>query len=179
LDQRSAVRRRYSLPALLVLALLSLSLAQATPSAKPDLPVPLKAEVGLPILKNYSARDYKGSPQGLDHSAKRRGVMFFGDSSSAMLEYDGVTWRKIFVPSSVVRSLVTDDAGKIWVGVSGNADNPPRCLLSFVGTVVPLGRQAHARLVTPTEIQIPGALGNSRPNLYSPGRSRSSGDCRR
>jgi hypothetical protein len=46
--------------------------------------------------------------------------MFFGDSSSAMLEYDGVTWRKIFVPSSVMRSLVTDDTGKIWVGVSGN-----------------------------------------------------------
>jgi signal transduction histidine kinase/CheY-like chemotaxis protein len=120
LAQRSAVRRRYSLPALLVLALLSLSLAQATPSAKPDPPAPLKTEVGLPVLKNYSARDYKGSPQVWTILQDRRGVMFFGDSSSAMLEYDGVTWRKIFVPSSVVRSLSTDDTGKIWVGVNGN-----------------------------------------------------------
>ena len=90
------------------------------PSAKPDPPAPLKTEVGLPVLKNYSARDYKGSPQVWTILQDRRGVMFFGDSSSAMLEYDGVTWRKIFVPSSVVRSLSTDDTGKIWVGVNGN-----------------------------------------------------------
>src|SRR5205807_2173810 len=49
-----------------------------------------------------------------------RGVMFFGNSSGAILEYDGVTWRKIFVPSNVVRSLVEDATGRIWAGLNGN-----------------------------------------------------------
>jgi ligand-binding sensor domain-containing protein len=46
--------------------------------------------------------------------------MYFGNSSGAILEYDGVTWKKIFIPSSVVRSLVEDETGKIWVGLSEN-----------------------------------------------------------
>ncbi len=45
----------------------------------------------------------------------RRGVMYFG-SDSVILEYDGVTWRKIFLPTDVVRSLAVDDTGRIWVG---------------------------------------------------------------
>ena len=46
--------------------------------------------------------------------------MYFGISGGTILEYDGVTWRKIFTPTSVIRSLAMDDSGKIWVGA--NAD---------------------------------------------------------
>jgi len=46
--------------------------------------------------------------------------MYFGNSGSYMLDYDGVTWRKIFINSTVVRSLALDDSGKIWLG--GNAN---------------------------------------------------------
>ncbi len=46
--------------------------------------------------------------------------MYFGNSGGTILEYDGVTWRKIFMPSSVTRSLAMDETGKIWVGISEN-----------------------------------------------------------
>jgi hypothetical protein len=36
------------------------------------------------------------------------------------LEYDSVTWRKIPVPSAVVRSLAMDALGRIWVGAYGD-----------------------------------------------------------
>ncbi len=74
----------------------------------------------LPVLKNYSAKEYNGGPQVWTILQDHRGVMYFGNSSGAILEYDGVTWRKIFVPSSVVRSFAMDESGKIWVGVSEN-----------------------------------------------------------
>ncbi len=60
----------------------------------------------MPVLKNYSPRDYNGGPQIWTILQDHRGIMYFGNSSGAILEYDGVTWKKIFVPSSVVRSLV-------------------------------------------------------------------------
>ncbi len=36
-----------------------------------------------------------------------------------MLEYDGVSWRKIDTAMEIVRSLAIDDSGKIWVGGNG------------------------------------------------------------
>lgn len=50
----------------------------------------------------------------------RRGLMHFGVSTGAVLEFDGVTWRKIFLASSVVRSLAMDGSGTIWLGANGN-----------------------------------------------------------
>jgi signal transduction histidine kinase/DNA-binding response OmpR family regulator len=73
----------------------------------------------MPVLENYSARDYNGSPQIWSIVQDRRGMLYFGSSGSDMLEYDGVTWRKIFINSTVVRSLGLDDSGKIWLGGNG------------------------------------------------------------
>jgi len=42
-----------------------------------------------------------------------------GLSGGEMAEYDGVSWRKIDAGMSNVRSLVLDDAGKVWVGGNG------------------------------------------------------------
>lgn len=49
----------------------------------------------------------------------RRGVMYMGVSGSELVEYDGVSWRKIDVGMDNVRSLAMDDAGRIWVGGNG------------------------------------------------------------
>jgi signal transduction histidine kinase/CheY-like chemotaxis protein len=104
----------------LALALLYLPFAQAR---LPDTPVsagPQATEIGTPVLENFSPRDYNSSGQIWTILQDRRGVMYFGNSGGTILEYDGVTWRKIFVPSSVTRSLAMDETGKIWVGVSEN-----------------------------------------------------------
>jgi len=50
----------------------------------------------------------------------KRGILFIGTSGSEIREYDGVTWRKILTPSNTTRSMVMDDAGRIWVGSNGN-----------------------------------------------------------
>ena len=91
---------------LLALALPTLA-QQATPSAAPQ-----QAEVGMPLLRHYTPQEYSGGPLVNSIVQDRRGVLFFG-TGNAVLEYDGVTWRKIRVPGNG-RSLALDAAGKIW-----------------------------------------------------------------
>ncbi len=73
----------------------------------------------MPVLRNYTPKEYGGNNQVWCVLQDRRGVLFFCVERT-ILEYDGVTWRKISVPSNVVRSLAMDAAGKIWVGASAN-----------------------------------------------------------
>ena len=103
----------------MVLALAEICFAQAPSQASPkpdDSPV---AEAGLPLIVNYSRKDYSAGPQVWTFLQDRRGMMYIGSSSSEILEFDGVTWRKIFHPSVAVRSLSMDDTGKIWTGLVG------------------------------------------------------------
>ncbi len=74
----------------------------------------------MPVLHNYSAKEYNGGGQIWASLQDSRGLMYFGVSAGTVLEFDGVTWRKIFVPASVVRSLASDDGVKIWVGANAN-----------------------------------------------------------
>ena len=74
----------------------------------------------MPVLHNYLAKEYNGGGQVWASLQDSRGLMYFGVSSGTVLEFDGVTWRKILVPASVVRSLAGDDSGKIWVGANAS-----------------------------------------------------------
>ena len=74
------------------------------------------SEVGLPFLHNYSTEDYEASYQNWAIVQDQRGVMYFGNNTG-VLEYDGVSWRRIQTEDhSVVRSLAIDEAGVIYVG---------------------------------------------------------------
>ncbi len=75
----------------------------------------LKAEIGMPLLRNYTSKEYGASAQNWSILQDRRGVLYVGNLGAAVLEYDGVTWRKISIPGAG-RSLALDAAGKIWVG---------------------------------------------------------------
>jgi hypothetical protein len=73
----------------------------------------------------------------------RRGVLFFG-TSNAILEYDGVTWRRMPVPSSVVRCFAMDTTGKIWVGANatvGYLEPDPNGTLRFVSLLDKIPRE--------------------------------------
>jgi len=121
LAQRLAFLRRTVLPALLAVAFTSLCAAQQTSSpAQRKALVPAKPEVGMPVLENYGTKEVGLYPEAWTILQDRRGVMYFGISGGTILEYDGVTWRKIFTPTSVIRSLAMDDSGKIWVGASAD-----------------------------------------------------------
>ncbi len=74
----------------------------------------------MPMVQNYSYRDYNAPGQVWTVLQDRRGVIYMGASAGEVLEFDGVTWRKIFVPSTAVRSLAMDEQGTIFVGTGGN-----------------------------------------------------------
>ena len=73
----------------------------------------------MPVLENHPVKEYKGTVQVWTILQDRRGLIYFGTSGGDVIQYDGVTWRKIFTSSSTIRSLAMDDAGKIWVGGNG------------------------------------------------------------
>ncbi len=76
-----------------------------------------QVELGTPVLRNYTLKETNGANQVWSIIQDRRGVLFFG-TSNAIVEYDGATWRRMPVPSSVVRSFAMDANGKIWVGAN-------------------------------------------------------------
>lgn len=72
-------------------------------------------EIGFPIIRNYTPKEFNGTPQVLSAIQDNRGVMYFGCGSS-LLEYDGVNWCNIS-KSKHVRFLdfAMDKGGKIYV----------------------------------------------------------------
>lgn len=75
-------------------------------------------DAGLPPLETYTPREIGISNQFWAVIQDRRGVIYAG-GGNVIVQFDGVTWRKIFTPSTVVRSLAIDDSGKIWAGLAG------------------------------------------------------------
>ncbi len=71
---------------------------------------------GLVYSDYYTSEDFNVLPQNWCVAQDQRGLMYFGNSN-CVLEYDGVTWRKIFVTNhSNVRSLDVDQQNNIFVG---------------------------------------------------------------
>ncbi|MCZ6820900.1 MAG: triple tyrosine motif-containing protein [Calditrichaeota bacterium] len=80
--------------------------------------IPAYKEAGLPYIQNFSPEDFGGESQSWTILQDRRGVMYFGNYG--VLEYDGVSWRRIAMPNkSTVRSLALDANGRIYVGAQG------------------------------------------------------------
>ena len=50
-------------------------------------------EIGYPIIKNCTSKEFKGDPQITCSIQDDRGVMYFG--SNNLIEYDGVSWRNV------------------------------------------------------------------------------------
>lgn len=72
-------------------------------------------EIGFPIIRNYTPKEFNGTPQALSAIQDNRGVMYFGCGSS-LLEYDGVTWRNISNNRQTrFLDFAKDKYGKIYV----------------------------------------------------------------
>jgi class 3 adenylate cyclase len=73
-------------------------------------------EAGLFFIQTWAPKTYGASPQNWAITQDRRGVMYFGNTEG-LLEYDGVSWRKIKIPNgAAVRSLAVDGNGTVFVG---------------------------------------------------------------
>lgn len=75
---------------------------------------------GLPFMKNYTKADYDGNPQTWSIIQDDRGLMYFANNTY-ILEYDGNTWQKIFLPGDpFIYALAKNQEGTIFVGASPN-----------------------------------------------------------
>ncbi len=74
-------------------------------------------ESGIQMMEYYSAKDINGHNQNWSIMQDSSGIMYFANTDGFVLQYDGVSWRKILVANeSIVRSLAITDAGLIFVG---------------------------------------------------------------
>ncbi|MCK4766379.1 MAG: response regulator [Candidatus Aminicenantes bacterium] len=80
--------------------------------AKPGSP---KRSPGDKFLTNYTNSDYDHYPQNWAVIQDSRGIIYVGNTAG-VLEFDGVTWRVIYVPNWYARSLAIDETGRIYVG---------------------------------------------------------------
>ncbi|MCK4663133.1 MAG: SpoIIE family protein phosphatase [Bacteroidales bacterium] len=76
-------------------------------------------ELGFPFIRNYTPKEYNGSSQNWAIAQDKRGVLYFGNTTS-IVEYDGKNWKTYEASNkSVIRSLATDSNGTVYVGGSG------------------------------------------------------------
>jgi len=77
------------------------------------------SELGRPFIRNYTPKEFGAAPSNWAIVQDRRGVMYFGNAEG-LLEYDGVSWRRIATPNrTVVRSLAVDQNDRIYAGEVG------------------------------------------------------------
>lgn len=78
-------------------------------------------EAGLPVIRNFSPKEYGGAPQNWSVIQDRRGVIYVGNVSDGLFAFDGSRWQRIPIPNrSAVRSLAMDANGRIYVGAVGD-----------------------------------------------------------
>ncbi|QHT66394.1 response regulator [Rhodocytophaga rosea] len=82
----------------------------ATQLPRPDL------ERGSFYFQNYTPKEYKASFQNWQALQNKQGILFFANGDGVLI-YDGKAWTLVETPAkSVIRSMVMDEAGKVWVG---------------------------------------------------------------
>lgn len=71
--------------------------------------------IGTPIVKTYKPSDYHAAPENFAIIQGNEGIMYFGNLGF-IIEYDGVTWRKIRIKDGKpIISLNKDEKGIIYV----------------------------------------------------------------
>jgi hypothetical protein len=78
-----------------------------------------KFPIGLPVIINYSSKDYQAHPNNFAIVQGKNDLMYFGNNEG-VLEFDGESWRKIKLPNEgACTSLAVDDKGIIYAGGQG------------------------------------------------------------
>ncbi len=81
-----------------------------------DLAAATGLEIGRPLFRYFTLKDYGASEQSWAVVQDQDGRMLFGNQD-CVLEFDGRNWTRIPVPGAVfVRALAIDLNGTVWVG---------------------------------------------------------------
>jgi signal transduction histidine kinase/DNA-binding response OmpR family regulator len=70
---------------------------------------------GYKYLRNYTPKEYDGHSQNWCIIQDKRGLIYVGNHDG-LLEFDGVSWRRIPIPNDTVRSMALDEDGTIYIG---------------------------------------------------------------
>lgn len=85
---------------------------ESTPSPRTD-------EVGLPLIQNFSPKDYVAGSQNWAIVQDSRGVLYVGNGHGVLV-YDGVRFRLVrTTKQTIVRSLAIDKNDRVYVGAVG------------------------------------------------------------
>src|SRR5665647_1588682 len=75
-------------------------------------------EIGLPVIRNYTPKEYRNSTQIFGAVQDTRGVFYFGVADGVM-EYDGASWRTILnKKQAYTYDLAKDNNGRIYIGAN-------------------------------------------------------------
>jgi len=76
---------------------------------------------GYPFLTNYTSSDYKSSNENWSVALNKNGILYIGNTSGDILEYDGVSWNRIkTIKNKIIYALATDSNGIVYVGSEGD-----------------------------------------------------------
>ncbi|MCC6563194.1 MAG: histidine kinase, partial [Xanthomonadales bacterium] len=79
-------------------------------------PAAERAELGQPLLRNFTPREYGAHSQVWAVTQDQRGLIYAG-TEDGVLEFDGLRWRLIRTTNrSIARALAVDGAGRVHVG---------------------------------------------------------------
>ncbi len=74
-------------------------------------------KTGIPFITNYYTQQYNAAEQNWSIVQDNRGILYFGNNDNAILEYDGVNWRKIQNSNGyIVRCLAIDSNSVVYLG---------------------------------------------------------------
>ncbi|HHJ09868.1 MAG TPA: hypothetical protein ENK25_03140 [Bacteroidetes bacterium] len=72
---------------------------------------------GIPFVKNITPMETLGGEQNWSVVQDDRGIIYVANNDIGILEYDGITWRRISVPNNIsLRDLCIDDRGTVYAG---------------------------------------------------------------
>jgi signal transduction histidine kinase/ligand-binding sensor domain-containing protein len=75
-------------------------------------------QVGIPLIKNYSPKEFKANNDTWAIVQDDRGILYFGNSAG-ILEFDGTHWKNI-APGMFAYKMIKDKNGRIYVGLENN-----------------------------------------------------------
>mgnify|MGYP002713113461 CR=1 FL=1 len=79
-----------------------------------------QAQLGLPLIRNYSPDDYKGGIQNWQILQDERGVIYVANNFG-LLQFDGNDWRSYTITeASKLRSIAIDKNNRIYIGSQGD-----------------------------------------------------------
>jgi len=73
-------------------------------------------ERGIPSVTFLPPKEFKSHPQNWSIVQDSKGIIYVGNNLSGVLQYGGVSWRKIYVPNGIVESIAIDINDRVYVG---------------------------------------------------------------